>query len=294
VSDLARSKNFLALPPELSRREGAFAHIIPVPFDATSSWQKGADLGPQAIIDASAALEWHDIESGAAPAERGIHTTAPVTGAGDDPALLAPMVRARVGRALEAGAVPVVLGGEHSVSIGAIAEASERFDGLTVLQLDAHADTRTSYSGSAYSHACVMARARERASIVQVGIRSIGSEELSGLDASRVVWGHEIAAAELRGAEGRAKWIGRAAALAGDGPLYVTVDLDVFDPSVVPATGTPEPGGLDWWQVTGVLAAVAARSRIVGFDVVELCPRPGGHGSAFAAAKLVNRVLAMV
>ena len=294
MSDLARSANFLALPPELSRREGAFAHIIPVPFDATSSWHKGADLGPQAIIDASAALEWHDIESGGAPAERGIHTTTPVTGAGDDPRSLEPLVRARVGESFDAGAVPVVLGGEHSVSIGAIAAASDRFEGLTVLQLDAHADTRASYSGSTHSHACVMARAMERSAIVQVGIRSVGGEEVGALDASRVVWGHEIAASELRGVEGRAEWVERVVELVGDGPVYVTIDLDVFDPAVVPATGTPEPGGLDWWQVTGVLAAVAARARIVGFDVVELCPRPGGHGSAFAAAKLVNRLLAMV
>lgn len=293
MSDLKVSPNFLDLPPGLADSTRAAAWLIPVPFDATSSWHKGADLGPQAIINASAALEWFEPETRTVPAREGIRTmpsvTTPATG---DPAELASAVAGVVGGVLDAGALPIVLGGEHSVTIGAVSACAERQGGLVVLQIDAHADTRETYHGSAHSHACVMARAREVADIVQVGIRSVGEEELERLDASRVVWAHEIAMAELAGESGRTAWMERVIDLVGGRPVYVTIDLDAFDSGVMPATGTPEPGGLDWWQVTGLIDRVAARSRVVGFDVVELCPRPGLHACDFLAAKLVHRVLA--
>jgi agmatinase len=138
-----------------------------------------------------------------------------------------------------------------------------------------------------------MARARERAAIAQVGIRSIAAEEAETIDRARVVWAHEIAAAEADPAAGRSVWVERVLSMVGSGPVYVTVDLDVFDAGVMPATGTPEPGGLDWWQVTGLLAAVSRNARIVGLDVVELCPTPGAHGAAFLAAKLAYRGVAL-
>lgn len=269
------------------------AVIVPVPYDLTSSWRKGADRGPSALLDASAYVELYDIETNSEPWLRGIETAAPILCDGT-PELMSSMVRERVAEVLSRGALPIVLGGEHSVMIGAVeatAAASETTGrSFSVLQIDAHADTRESYHGSTHNHACVMARAREHGPIVQVGIRSIDAEERPALDESRVVWAHEIAAA--RGAAPEA-WMNRALdGLAED--VYLTIDLDAFDPSFMPATGTPEPGGLEWYEVNALIRRVARSRRIVGFDVVELLPMPGHHASDFLAAKLVYRVLAEI
>ncbi len=273
--------------------DSAAAVILPVPYNLTSSWRKGADRGPKALLEASAFVELYDIETDSEPWLRGIETAAPILCDGT-PELMSSLVRMRVSDVLAGGALPIVLGGEHSVTIGAVeatAAASQAADrSFSVLQIDAHADTRESYHGSTHNHACVMARAREHGPIVQVGIRSIDAEERPGLDENRVVWAYEIAAA--RGASHEA-WMNRALeGLAED--VYLTIDLDAFDPSQVPATGTPEPGGLDWYEVNNFIRRVARSRRIVGFDVVELLPMPGHHASDFLAAKLVYRVLAEI
>ncbi|MDH3297420.1 MAG: agmatinase [Gemmatimonadota bacterium] len=275
-------------------KDGAAAVIVPVPYDLTSSWRKGADQGPRALIEASAYVELYDIETDSEPWLRGIETSAPVVCDGT-PERMSSMVRERVEEILSRGALPIVLGGEHSVTIGAVqaAAAASKSAGrsFSVLQVDAHADTRESYHGSTHNHACVMARAREHGPIVQVGIRAIDAEERPGLDERRVVWAHDIAAA--RGAPSRDSWMDRAVdGLAED--VYLTIDLDAFDPSQVPATGTPEPGGLDWYEVNDLVRRVARARRIVGFDVVELLPMPGHHASDFLAARLVYRVLAEI
>ena len=196
-------------------------------------------------------------------------------------------VRETVVRVLDAGELPVGLGGEHSVTSGAVAAAADRYPDLTVLQVDAHADTREEYEGSAYNHACVMARARERCPIIQVGIRSVDADEMPGLDRDRVFWAHEIVQ------DASDSWVDEVVALLTP-HVYVTIDLDAFDPSLIPATGTPEPGGLGWYPVNRLLRRVARASRVVGFDVVELLPREGHHASAFTAAKLVHRFLAEI
>ncbi|GJM19006.1 MAG: agmatinase [Phycisphaeraceae bacterium] len=260
--------------------------IIPVPYDKTSSWVKGADKGPAAIIDASGYVEWYDIQTRSQIHERGIATRDAIE-CDDGPEALAELVQSAVRREFEAGVFPVLLGGEHSISIGAIRAAAERHDDVTILQIDAHADTREDYHGSKCNHACVMARAREVAPIVQVGIRSIAPEEAATIDESRVVFAHEILRAQ------NDAWIERTL-LKLSKKVYVTIDLDAFDPSVVPATGTPEPGGLSWLHVDKLLTAVAEKADVVGFDVVELCPAPGHHASAFTAAKLVTRFLSEI
>ncbi len=275
---------FLDLPDAAADPDRAAAAILPVPYDGTSTWKKGADRGPRAILDASAQVELYDIETDTEPWRHGIATLAPVPCDGT-PQELAQRVRERVAVQLAAGRLPVLLGGEHSISIGAFAAAAAHVSHLSVLQIDAHADTRDSYAGSDHNHACVMARAREVASIVQVGIRSLDAAERPALDRARVLFAHEIA----RGGDWQQRAVGL---LAPD--VWVTIDLDAFDPSLMPATGTPEPGGLDWYQVTGLLARVAASRRVVGFDVVELLPQPGQHACDFLAAKLVYRFLAMI
>lgn len=260
--------------------------ILPVPYDATSTWVKGADRGPDAILRASTQVEWYDIQTRTEVHERGIVTRGPVNCDGT-PDELAPRVRRAVGRELDAGRFPVVLGGEHSVSIGAFRAVAERYPDATILQIDAHADTRERYHGSACNHACVMARARELTPIVQVGIRSMDAAEADRIDHDRVVYAHDIAAHDTDA------WIERVTLMLTK-KVYVTIDLDAFDPALVPATGTPEPGGLTWWQVDRLLRAVCDRSHVVGFDVVELCPTTGHHASDFVAAKLVHRFLSEV
>lgn len=269
-----------SVPPE-----EAAASLIPVPYDATSSWVKGADRGPGALLEASEYVELYDIETKSEPWRRGIATLPPVEVDGP-PEELAAAVRDVVADELEAGRTPVILGGEHSVSIGAIEAAADRFPHLGVLQIDAHADTRESYHGSTHNHACVMARARELCPVVQVGIRSVAPGEVEGLNEDRVFLAHEIVGADD-------VWMEDVCGLL-EPRTYVTVDLDAFDPSVLPATGTPEPGGLDWYAVNGLLRRVARSTEVVAFDVVELAPAPGQHASAFTAAKLTHRILAEI
>ena len=274
--------------PEL---EDPAAVVLPVPYDLSSSWRKGADRGPLALLEASAYVELYDIETDSEPWLRGIRTEEGIE-CDEPPEELARLVRRRVADVLRRGALPIVLGGEHSVSIGAVEAAAGASEAaarsFSVLQVDAHADTRESYHGSRYNHACVMARAREHGPIVQVGIRAIDASERPDLDEDRVVWGHEITGAR---AVGDAGWMDRAVDGLSD-DVYLTIDLDGFDPSLVPATGTPEPGGLLWHEVNELVRRLVARRRLVGFDVVELLPQPGHHASDFLAAKLVYRVLA--
>ena len=276
---------FLGLPADSSRGVSG-AVIVPVPYDGTSTWQKGADAGPQALLEASAAVELYDIETAREPWRDGIRTLAALE-VPPDPEEMSSVVRKTVAAILERGDLPVVLGGEHSVTIGAVNAAADRFDDLTVLQIDAHADTREEYEGSSHNHACVMARARERCPIVQVGIRAVDASEMPGLDADRVFWAHDIVGAADD------SWMDEVAGLLTS-QVYVTIDLDAFDPSLIPATGTPEPGGLEWYPVNRLLRRGARASRVVGFDVVELLPAEGHHASAFAAAKLVHRFLAEI
>src|SRR5690606_2614494 len=183
---------------------------------------------------------------------------------------------------------PVLLGGEHSISIGAFRAAAAKYgSSLSILQIDAHGDTRESYQGSPCNHACVMARARELCPITQVGIRAIDVEEVAQLDRGRVFFAHEIAGNPDQ------KWMDLVVRQQKEN-VYVTIDLDAFDPSQLPATGTPEPGGLSWYEVNALLEKLAAKCNIVGFDVVELLPKPALWASDFFAAKLIYRFLSMI
>ena len=280
---------FLDPPAEHTRPDTSAIRIIPVPYDGTSTYRKGADRGPAALLEASTQVETFDIETRSEVHLHGIHTEEPVL-CSTTPEDLAPMVRARVKDAFDHGRFPVVIGGEHSVTIGAIeAVAGHVGKGkFTVLQIDAHGDTRDSYHGSTHNHACVMARAKEHATIAQVGIRAVDSTEWNEtIIHDRVVWGWEISKATDDA------WMDRVLAML-DETVYITVDLDAFDPAFLPATGTPEPDGMSWRQVNDLVRKVCHQRRVVGFDVVELCPHEAHHGSDFFAAKLVHRMLSEV
>jgi len=278
---------FCELPDNLADLSAAAAAIVPVPYDRTSTWKKGADRGPLAILEASHHIEWYDVATGAETCRHGIATLEPIT-CGKGPEKLADLVDHKVSELLRSSILPVVLGGDHSVSIGAIRAAAREVEHVSVLQIDAHADTRETYAGSAFNHACVMARAREWCPVVQVGIRAVDADEAPKLDPRRVVWAHQI-----NGPGAQPGWHERTLEHL-TGKVYVTIDLDGFDPAYVPATGTPEPGGLDWYQVVDLLERVASARKVIGFDVVELLPTPGQWASEFLAAKLVYRFLSLI
>jgi len=257
--------------------------VLPIPFDKTSTWMKGADKGPAAIIEASRYLEYYDIETESEVLNKGIFTAQPIRAASSE--ILIKKTDSAVSRYLEDNKFVVALGGEHSVSIGVIQSYVKQYKDLSILHLDAHADSRDSYEGSRYNHACVIARAREYTkNIVSVGIRSMDVSERSTMDRKRMFFAHEIYDSET--------WIPKAVRLLSDN-VYVTIDVDVFDPGIMPSTGTPEPGGLGWYQVMKLLRAVSKAKQIVGFDVVELCPS-NAKASNFLAAKLVYTLLSYI
>jgi agmatinase len=275
--------NFGGLPEEYSTEHEASIVVIPVPYDGTSTWIKGADRGPGAILEASANMELYDIETGTEVYRKGIYTCPPVTDS-KNPESMVKAVAGEVARYLDRGKFPVVIGGEHSVSIGSIQAFASHYPSLTVLQLDAHSDLRNKYEGSENNHACVMARAKEVAPIVQVGIRATDSGELTSMDMDRVFFAHQI--------QGDDSWMDRVVGLLTD-DVYITIDLDVFDPAIMPSTGTPEPGGLGWYQVMRLMDKVVSARNVAGFDVVELCPSDTNRAPDFLAAKLVYRILSM-
>lgn len=275
--------NFGGLPKEFSGYAASKIVILPIPFDKTSTWVKGADRGPKAIIDASRHLELYDIGTGTEVYRRGIHTSRPVRAA--TPAVMVRKASEAAKRCLDDGKFVVTLGGEHSVSLGPITAHAGHFRDLSILHLDAHSDMRDSFEGSRYNHACIMARAKEVTDrIVSVGIRSMDTSELRNIDRRRVFFAEDI--------HGTRGWINKASGMLSRN-VYVTIDLDVFDPAFMPSTGTPEPGGMDWHQVTGLLREVSDKRRIVGFDVVELCPTVN-KAPDFLAAKLIYRLLSHI
>jgi agmatinase len=268
--------------PEYTNPDTARIVILPVPYDR-STWIKGADRGPEAILKASYNLEFYDILTDSEVFTQGIATDKPAREHTDSESMIQE-VHERTSGYFKKGVFPVILGGDHSVSIGVFRAAAEAFKNLTILQLDAHTDTRMEYEESIYNHACVMARARELCPIVQVGIRSMDSREKPDLDVSRVVFAHEMAEDPGR------TWIGKVRSLLTEN-VYLTIDLDVLDPSVMPATGTPEPGGLGWYDLCALIREVCRNHKLVGMDVVELCPREELWACDFLAAKLIYQTL---
>jgi len=273
--------NFGYLPEEYSDPENARIIIIPVAYDGTSTWIKGADKGPEAIIEASANMELYDIETHSEVYKKGIYTEDAITG-GITTREMIDATNGTVQYYLEKNKFTVVIGGEHSVSIGSVKAHAKHYANLTVLQLDAHADLREEYNGSIYNHACVMARIKESCPVVQVGIRSMDSTEKDSMDKNRTFFAEDI--------YNNTDWIQKVISNLSDN-VYITIDLDVFDPSIMPSTGTPEPGGLLWYDVLALLKAVSDKKNVVGFDVVELCPDDRNKAPDFMAAKLIYKLL---
>lgn len=276
--------NFLALPPQQSALDNAAAVVIPVPIDSTASFRSGARDGPASIIAASAALEDYDVELDIDVADLGIHTAPPLEPHVGDPHQMVERVQTAVSHyaSLDSGKLTAVIGGDHSASIGSAFAHAESNSNLSVLYIDAHADLRDEYQGTAWGHGSGARRIAERCPVSLLGVRTLALEERDHIQASAMpvcYWPpadhdvHDI--------------------IAGLGQhVYISVDLDVLDPAEMPAVGTPEPGGMRWLELTSILRAVCEEHRVVGFDVCELAPDHGLPAHSYTAAKLVYKLLA--
>jgi agmatinase len=283
--------SFLGLDERAGDLDEAGVVILPVPYEATTSFGGGTGAGPGAILEASRYIELYDQELDTEPADVGIATlpALALTGAGPEAAL--GELRAAYDAVLEAapGRFVVVLGGEHSISSAPMLSWADRLEGegrrLSVLQIDAHTDLRAEYEGSPYSHASVMARVKDRVDIVAVGIRALTTDEMRLSRESGTI--HLFLADDINRDE---TWIDDVVAKLGD-DVYITFDVDGLDPSLVPSTGTPEPGGLLWYPVLRLLRRVFAERSVHGVDVVELAPIPGLAAPDFLVAKLIYKMI---
>ncbi|HEY8171561.1 MAG TPA: agmatinase [Dehalococcoidia bacterium] len=276
--------NFASLDDEYATFERARVVVLPVPYDSTVTARAGTRDGPRAIIEASADMELYDVGLGIEPWRHGIHTLpelAPHTGS---PEAMTDRIQEVVGELLDAGKFVVTLGGEHTVAVGAVRAHAKRTSDLSVLAFDAHSDMRDEYLDSKYNHACTLRRAHESAPVTQVGLRSASAEDAAMIRDEKLAF---YSPRELRSA-GAADVVRRLS-----DNVYITIDLDNFDPSEMSAVGTPEPGGLHWDEVSDLLIAVARERRIVGFDLTELSPSLGPRSCAQLAAKLTYRLIGL-
>ena len=290
----AAKVKFLDLEPEHSRYDSSSFVVLPVPYEGTVCYGKGTGKAPAAIINASTQVELFDEELQGEFFQAGIFTAEGVDCQGAEPEKVQERIETASARLQADGKFVLALGGEHSISIGLVKAAVKRWPNLSVLHLDAHADLRDSYQKSKYSHACVMRRIRELpVSSVSVGIRSYSLEEsefLSSGETDRLITAREIAQARGHGSADK-QWMERVLAGLSE-KVYVSIDIDVFDPSQAPGTGTPEPGGLDWYEVTGLLRRVSQDKQIISADIVEVVPKVTGEVTEFLAARLAYKIMA--
>lgn len=275
------NKTYAGIPEEYAKLDSSKIVLITVPYDGTSTWQKGADKGPEAFLFASENMELYDIETGTEVYQQGVYLADPVT-ENTSPEAMVAAVHEVTKKYIKKNKFVTIFGGEHSISIGTIRAFNETFDNLTVLQLDAHADLRKEYHGSKCNHACAVYEASQTTNLIQVGIRSMDIIETTVMDTEKTYFAHDMAVDDT--------WMDAAIDQMTDN-VFITIDLDVFDPSILPSTGTPEPGGLLWYETLEFLKQVFAEKNVVGFDIVELCPNKIDKSSDFLAAKLYYKML---
>lgn len=274
-------RTFAGIEAKYAQKETAAVWLQSVPYDGTSTWGKGADKAFPAFLEAAENMEIYDIETDSEVYRNGIYIL-PEIAENRSPEKVFETVYHTTKQLLESNRFLTFFGGEHSISIGIIRAFYEKYPDLSVLHLDAHTDLRPEYLGTPYNHACALHDASLHTNLVQVGIRSMDTVEKPFLNREQCWFAEEIA--------GRNDWMEKALQQL-TGPVYITLDLDVFDPSVMPSTGTPEPGGLDWITVIRFLKKVFQHKQVVGFDMVELAPIPQLKGPDFLAAKLYYKML---
>jgi agmatinase len=264
--------------------EHARVVILPVPLDRTTSYVAGTRNGPHEILVASSYMELWDEEMKTDVHEVGVCTLPEMEFPFATMEEVVQEIRRVAAEIVSRDKFPVVLGGEHSITAPVVAAVAAKYPGVSVLQIDAHADLRDSYMGTRHSHACAMRRVLEYARTTQVGIRSLSAEEAAAAPAlpTRIFYDFEM--------RRQSDWIERVVDSLGD-TVYVTIDCDGLDPAIMPATGTPEPGGLTWYETLALLRRVIESRRVVGCDIVELCPMPGNVAPNFLCAKLVYKIL---
>ena len=275
------TRTYARIPEKYSSSEKSKVVLIPVAYDGTSTWGKGADKGPEAFLEASENMELYDIETDSEAYREGVYLNETLKDF-DSPETMVDTVYALVKDFIKRKKMATLIGGEHSVSIGAIRAFNETYQGLTVLHIDAHADLRASYNGSKYNHACALYEASQTTNLVQVGIRSMDPSENSVMNRDRVFFAHEIITDDY--------WMDNVLDLMTDN-VYISFDLDALDPSILSSTGTPEPGGLLWYETLEFLKRIFEECNVVGFDIVELCPNEMDRSSDFLAAKLYYKML---
>ena len=272
-------KNYAGIPDKYARLDDAKVVLIPVPYDGTSTWGKGADKGPDAFLEASENMELFDIETRTEVYKKGVYLAPPVT-EDASPEKMVEAVHKTVKNYIKQDKFVTIFGGEHSISIGTIRAFNESFEDLTVVQIDAHADLRPEYEGTTCNHACAVHEASKKTNLIQVGIRSMDVSELDHMDENQVYWAHDLYEDWMDDAIGQMT-----------PNVFITIDLDAFDPSILPSTGTPEPGGMFWYETLEFLKLMFKKKNVVGFDIVELNPNKNERSSDFLAAKLYYKML---
>jgi agmatinase len=275
------NRTYAGIPAAYSSLDTSKIVLIPVPYDGTSTWQKGADKGPEAFLSASENMELYDIETESEVYKQGVYLADAIEENSSPEALVAKVYKT-VKEYILRNKFVTIFGGEHSISIGTIRAFNECFDDLTVLHIDAHADLRASYEGSKCNHACAVYEASQSTNLIQVGIRSMDVTETTVMDPEKTWFAHDMVHEEY--------WMDSVIEALGE-HVFITFDLDAFDPSIMPSTGTPEPGGLLWYETLDFLRRVFEQRNVVGFDIVELCPREEEKSSDFLAAKLYYKML---
>jgi len=274
-------RTFAGVEDSYSNYETAAVLLQSIPYDGTSTWGKGADAGFGPFLDALENMELYDIETDSEAYRQGVHIL-PAIEENRSPEAMFKAVYEKSRELLSTGKYLTCFGGEHSVSIGVIKAHYEKFKNLTVLQLDAHADLRESYGGTPYNHACALHDASRNTNLIQVGIRSADSSEMQYLNRQQCYFAEDI--------YGDESWMDRSIGQMTD-EVYLTIDLDAFDPSIMPATGTPEPGGLLWNPTIRYLRKVFEAKTVVGFDITEFAPIKEQHAPQFLVAKLYYKLL---
>jgi agmatinase len=281
--------NYFALPEEYSSPENSRVAIVPVPYEATVSYGKGTSKAPEAVLTASHQVELFDDELWIEPYKIGIQTVAPVimdpvSGDTDTPFQ---QLRDVISPLIEFGKFPIIIGGEHSLSLGSIAACADRYPDLSVLQIDAHADLRDSYNGNPYSHASVsyhIYKGLPNPLITQVGIRNISAGEVAWMEEEKpkinIFW-----------ARHQDKWNFHEIISTLSDNVYLTIDIDGLDGAVMPSTGTPEPGGMTWYQLTELVKLLCVRKNVIAADIVELSPIENLHAPDFLVAKLIYKLV---
>ena len=275
------TNNYAGIPDEFAQLEKAKVVLIPVPYDGTSTWGKGADKGPEAFLKASENMELYDIETDTEVYQQGVFLADAIQ-EDSSPEAMVNAVHKTTKEYIKKNKFVTVFGGEHSISIGTIRAFNECFDNLTVLHIDAHADLRKSYDGTKFNHACAVHEASQTTNLIQVGIRSMDVIEKTFMDEEKTFFAHDMVADDY--------WTDKVVDLMTDN-VFITLDLDALDPSIMPSTGTPEPGGLFYYEILEFLKQVFQDKNVVGFDIVELCPNEVDKSSDFLAAKLYYKML---